>query len=134
MSDPANNPNQPAPPKKELSMETRLIIAFVLMGAVLFLTPYIFKPAQPLPPAKAPAAKSTAQVPDAAPVQPAPAQAAEQKAKAQPAEAVKPVAAEKEETVLVDTALYRVQFSNRGAVVRSWVLKSSPTNAGSSWT
>ena len=31
--------------KKELSMEARLLIAFVLMGLVLFLTPYIYKPA-----------------------------------------------------------------------------------------
>ncbi|MCE5310944.1 MAG: membrane protein insertase YidC [Acidobacteriales bacterium] len=132
MSDPANNPNQPAPPKekKNLSMETRLIIAFVLMGAVLFLTPYIYKPAQPLPPAKAPAAKSVTQVPAAPSSQSVPAQAAAPKAKVQPVKAVKPVVAEQEETVLVDTALYKVQFSNRGAVVRSWVLKKFTDNAG----
>lgn len=35
--------------KKELSMEVRLLLAFLLMGVVLFVTPYFYKqpPAQP---------------------------------------------------------------------------------------
>ena len=36
-------PNQP----KELSMEKRLLIAFILMGAVLFTTPYFFQSSNP---------------------------------------------------------------------------------------
>src|ERR1039458_5717827 len=39
---------------KEMSMETRLLLAFLLMGAVMFLTPYFF------PSASTPAKKSTA--------------------------------------------------------------------------
>src|ERR1700733_6276925 len=46
------------PGKKELSMEQRLLLAFVLMGLVLFLTPYFYK--APPPPAKT-ATKSTDQ-------------------------------------------------------------------------
>ena len=42
-----NNPMQPGKPKKEMSMETRLLLAFLLMGLVLFLTPYVYKPAPP---------------------------------------------------------------------------------------
>ncbi len=135
MSDPANSANQPTPSteKKEFSMETRLIIAFVLMGAVLFLTPYIFKPQEPLPAAKAPA-KPVAQAPAATPapttapsVAPA---AAAPKGKARRAAAAPPVVADKEETFVVETAMYRIQFSNRGATVHSWVLKKFKDSAG----
>lgn len=53
MADSPNNPIQPAPAgKKELSMEVRLLLAFLLMGLVLFLTPYIYK-APPQPPKQA---------------------------------------------------------------------------------
>ena len=40
------------PGKKDLSMEQRLLLAFVLMGLVLFLTPYFYK--APPPPPKTP--------------------------------------------------------------------------------
>jgi len=39
-------PNQPP---KEMSMEVRLLLAFLLMGAVMFLTPYLFKTVAPPP-------------------------------------------------------------------------------------
>src|ERR1035437_7056211 len=45
----------PAQPPKEMSMEVRLLIAFLLMGAVMFLTPYFFKSQAP-PPVKKDAA------------------------------------------------------------------------------
>jgi len=53
MSEPVNggSNNTAQPPKKELSMEVRLLLAFILMGAVMFLTPYIF-PTPPKPPVK----------------------------------------------------------------------------------
>ena len=53
----SNNPAQP--PKKEMSMEMRLLLAFLLMGAVMFLTPYIF-PTPAKPPAKKDAATAVA--------------------------------------------------------------------------
>jgi len=40
-------PGGPGQPKKELSMELRLLIAFILMGVVLFLTPYFYKNVAP---------------------------------------------------------------------------------------
>ena len=43
-------------------MEVRLLIAFLLMGAVMFLTPYLFK-TQPPPPAKKDTAAQTATLP-----------------------------------------------------------------------
>jgi len=117
-----NGAPQPTPPKdtKELSMEIRLLIAFILMGAVLFLTPYFYKPAAPPPqaPKSVPAAKT-----------PAPGQPAA----AAPAELPPPVGqigAGKEETFVVDTQLYRVVLSNRGALVRSWALKKYRDDSG----
>jgi len=104
-----------------MSMEIRLLIAFVLMGLVLFVTPYIYKP----PPAPAPAATSD--------------KAGDRAADKAKADAVKPVAtkpaepaapvpgqiqADKEETTTIDTDVYHVVFSNRGAVARSWILKA----------
>ena len=41
----------PESPPKEISMEVRLLLAFLLMGAVMFLTPYFYK--------SSPAAKKT---------------------------------------------------------------------------
>jgi len=123
MADSPNNPIQPAPTgKKELSMETRLLLAFLLMGLVLFLTPYIYK-APPQPPKQAipTAAKQAAQ------------------AEKKPEAAGRPAAtqtvpgqiqdtAEREFTV--DTDIYRIKFSNRGATVHSWVLKKYLDHAG----
>jgi hypothetical protein len=48
------------PGKKELSMEQRLLLAFVLMGLVLFLTPYFYKSPPPAPKTTAPVASQTA--------------------------------------------------------------------------
>jgi YidC/Oxa1 family membrane protein insertase len=102
--------------KKELSIETRLLLAFILMGAVLFTTPYFFKTLPPTPP---PGKK----VQLAPPVTPAP----EQKPASTEAVAAAPTlpqeAASKESIVTLDTDLYHIAFSNRGAVVRSWILK-----------
>jgi YidC/Oxa1 family membrane protein insertase len=130
MSDAPDN-NQPGS-KKELSMETRLLLAFGLTIIVLFATPYLFKPAAP-PPAKkspftqqpkpSPAAEKSA-VPEAPP-------AAEADGSAAPAApAAGHVAAQKEDTFVVDTDFYKVVFSNRGAVVQQWILKKYTDDNG----
>jgi hypothetical protein len=54
-------------PKKELSMELRLLLAFILMGAVLFVTPYFYKTVTPPVKKTAPVAAKS----DAAPASPA---------------------------------------------------------------
>src|SRR5258708_33461281 len=105
------------PEKKELSVETRLLLAFILMGAVLFTTPYFFK--TPVPPPAA-AKKTEPAAPVAVPVNAAltPPVAAVATLPA-PGKA----SAGSEETVTVETDVYHIVFSNRGAVVRSWILK-----------
>ena len=126
MSDSPNGMTPPEAPKekKELSMELRLLIAFILMGAVLFLTPYFYKPAV-APPAQtqkgAPAAKAAA---------PAQAAAAQPDIPKKPAPPPGQFGAQAEATSVIDNHLFRVVFSNRGAVVRSWVLKKHRDDSG----
>jgi len=118
-------------PNPEPQMNKRLMLAFLLMGAVLFLTPYFYKAVMPPAPVKHPAAASTAAKPapaqeDKAPEVAAPAPTPAEKS--QPAPAA--TAAEKEDLFTVDTKLYKVVMSNQGAVVRSWILKKYKDGAG----
>jgi YidC/Oxa1 family membrane protein insertase len=128
MADQGNGKTNSSQPSQEsgLSMEKRLLLAFLLMMAVLFVTPYFFHSPAPPPPAtkskSTPAAKPVTEQPVAkqppktekAPVLPVPGQ----------------TSAEKEEAFIVDTDLYHIVFSNRGAVVRSWILKKYKDNTG----
>ncbi len=122
-------PDNPSPfkPKQEPRMELRLLVAFLVMGAVLYLTPLIYKryaaPAAPVKPA--PAAQEAAQTaPKVPPVEDTAAEAAE------PAKPAAQVSAPSQQTYTVDTDLYRIVFSNEGANVRSWVLKKYADAAG----
>jgi YidC/Oxa1 family membrane protein insertase len=135
------NINQPGPkPKKELSMEQRLLLAFALMGIVLFATPYLFK--TPAPPA-APKKSTTAAQAQTAPSPGAPAPPAASPAKAdstaksksergaaQKAAASPKLAAETEQVYTIETDLYKVVLSNRGAVVQQWILKKYTDDNG----
>jgi YidC/Oxa1 family membrane protein insertase len=116
--------------KKDLSMEARLLIAFVLMGLVLFLTPYIYKPATaPAPGANKPAISKTTDVKEAAtppPVAEAPPPPPVAAAVDMPGQ----IHGEKEETVVVDTELYAITFSTKGAVVKNWILKNFKDHNG----
>jgi YidC/Oxa1 family membrane protein insertase len=123
MADSPNNlPGPGSGKKKDLSMEMRLLIAFILMGAVLFLTPYLSKPAAPprnKPAAPAAITQKPAESQAAEKAQPAPVRAAAAAPKPRPGQ----IAAGKEEAFEIETGVYRVRFSNRGAVVQGWVLK-----------
>src|SRR3954447_1485077 len=111
--------------KKEFSMEMRLLLAFILMGAVLFVTQLFYKPEPPPASAKkqTPASASPAAAPAVTPVS----QPKKADAKTEPAPAV---AAQKEENFVVETDVYRVVLSNRGAIARSWLLKKYRDNNG----
>jgi YidC/Oxa1 family membrane protein insertase len=106
-----------------MSTETRLLIAFLLMGAIMFLTPYFFKSPTPAPNAKKSTQSGQAAETTAPPVS----------AEAPPAEAAEankaPVApvtqAPAEPPLVINTDLFKITFSNQGASVRSWQLKKS---------
>src|ERR1041384_5079878 len=51
MSELQTGGNSSNTPPKEMSMEVRLLLAFLLMGVVMFVTPYFFK-TPPAPPSK----------------------------------------------------------------------------------
>ena len=103
-------------PTKNLSMEQRLLLAFVLMGGVIFLSQYLLpKPPQPAAQQKKavdPARKR--ETPAASPNTPPPA--------GSPAAPVVQVGQQSEFPVF-ENDLYKVKFSNKGAVVMEWHLK-----------
>jgi YidC/Oxa1 family membrane protein insertase len=119
----ADNPN---PGKRELSMEQRLLLAFVLMGLLLFLTPYFYKAPPPPKTAAKPAATTTTQT-QTAPVAPKPVAQT-------PAVATQPVPGQieagAEQPYVIDTDIYQVTLSNRGGTVHSWILKKYKDRAG----
>jgi len=117
---------------KELSMEMRLLLAFGLMGLVLFATQYLM-PKSPAP--KQAAVAQVQQPPPQPPAKPAETPAAPTPAKSaktpeKEAEPSETKAAEREETIIVETDVYRIVFSNRGAALRSWVLKKYKDSQG----
>jgi len=110
---------------KELSLEIRMFIAFGLMMLVLFATPYIFKgtpKSTPAPAPKQPAAAQAQSPPEAAKAAPA--------SPATAPKAAAPVAAGNETTTIIETDLAKVTFSNRGGVVKSWLLKKYKNSSG----
>ena len=133
--------SSPTPPKKnryELPNEARMLIAFVLMGLILLATPYVYRKLG-LAPAEADPKTQTAKK------SPAPKAAAEQSvataggapivSSATPgADTSTPVpgavSAASEQDQVLDTSLYHVVFSNRGATVKSWTLKKFQDSNG----
>jgi YidC/Oxa1 family membrane protein insertase len=121
------NPNAP-----NKGMERRLLLAFALMMLVLFGAQYFFHPA----PAPKPVAPTNPN--HAAEVAKPPAPAAAEKANAPKEAASTPAAVPSGETVqataeatqTIDTDLYRIVFTNKGAVVKSWELKKFRDSTG----
>ncbi|MCW5964015.1 MAG: membrane protein insertase YidC [Bryobacterales bacterium] len=131
-------PNRAAgKPKGEISVERRMLLALVLMGAVLIGSQYLFRAFGPPPEATltpvAETAESKGGTPSAepataaAPVAPASSPSIE----ASPASPAAIRRAETEELFIVETNLVKVTFSNRGAVVRSWTIKDHKSTDGS---
>ncbi len=110
-----------------MSMETRLLLAFLLMGVVMFVTPYFFKSQQPPKKSAAPTAQTT---PAASPASPA--AAPEKPPEAAPAETAQAEAAEPGSApatpqqvappMVIDNGVYRITFTNQGGTVKSWLL------------
>lgn len=115
------NPNGP-----NKGMEKRLLLAFALMMIVLMGAQYFFKPApapkavQPIAPKKTEQVANTEQAAKTAPTSPP----ASKPAPVVPIPgADHAVQAASESTAIIDTDLYHVVFTNRGGVVKSWLLK-----------
>ncbi|MDQ2710783.1 MAG: membrane protein insertase YidC, partial [Acidobacteriota bacterium] len=119
----SNSPGgvSPQPP----SLEKRLPLALALMMLVLLVSQYIFKPAPGPKPVKPANDQNAAQVTQ----KPAASQAGPIAAAVSTA-APGQVQASAEAITAIDTKLYRIEFTNRGAVAKSWVLKEFHDTAG----
>ena len=108
-----------------------MVIAFVLMGLILVGTPWLYRKMGVLPatPQNAPVKSAVASTKSVAKeTAPAPAEAATPPADNGAAPTAVAAVAETEYTL--DTDLYRVVFSNRGASVKSWTLRKFKDNDG----
>jgi YidC/Oxa1 family membrane protein insertase len=119
----SNSPGgvSPQPP----SLEKRLPIALALMMLVLLASQYLFKPA--------PGAKPVTPINDkaAAELVKKPAPAAATQTLTQPANLpAGTIQAPSEVANEIDTDLYHIVFTNKGAVIKSWVLKHYRDNTG----
>jgi YidC/Oxa1 family membrane protein insertase len=112
--------------KDKFTPELRILVASLLSMAVILLWAKFFGPKPPVNP---PQGNQPAQVSTATPGNPPLANtpnatATPAKISAAPTPAVPATADSQERTIVVENALYRVEFSNRGAVVKSWQLKN----------
>ncbi len=114
--------------KDKFTPELRILVASLLSVGVILLWAKFFGPK---PPAQVPQANRPVQT---APATPGPASSTPVAATAQPSAAaarmaaaapstVVPTSDSQERTVVIENDLYRVEISNRGAVVKSWQLK-----------
>ena len=113
----------------EMNDQIRAVVFILLALLILFTWGHFFKPPAPVP---APTGSAISQPGNVNPIpqgQPTAEnlRATAAAAKTKPA-AVNAVTAKEEKTVVVDSTLYRVEFSNRGGVVRSWKLKKYTTD------
>jgi len=126
MADPSNGGSKFQQPK-EMSMELRLLLALVLTVPILFIGPYFFGSPTP-PPKKAPA--PTAVAPSATPAEkPATAEPQTPKVALKTADSTSLTGTASQQqplpSMVVQTDLYRISFTNQGATVRSWQLKGA---------
>jgi YidC/Oxa1 family membrane protein insertase len=112
--------------EKELSIEMRTLLAFALSSLVLVVWGLFSPKPKPQPPAKTEIVKTQ----PAAPTATAPASRPAKPAAPPVAVAVAPKRAETESVAVVENDLYEVKLSNRGGVVRSWILKAYKDKAG----
>jgi YidC/Oxa1 family membrane protein insertase len=111
--------------KDKFTPELRILVASLLSMAVILLWAKFFGPKPPVTPPQEnqPAQVSTTTPGNTPPANTPNAAATPAKVSSAPTPAV--LAADSQErTIVVENALYRVEFSNRGAVVKSWQLKN----------
>jgi YidC/Oxa1 family membrane protein insertase len=130
VSTPGNFP--PIGPKNrdKFTPELRILVASLLSVGVILLWTKFFAPKPPAyqPPTQPPAvtAPATPGTPQAssANTPTTPAQGTSNVRASTPAPTAAATGDTQERTIVVENALYRVEFSNRGAVVKSWQLKN----------
>jgi len=114
--------------KDKFTPELRILVASLLsMGVILVWAKYFGpKPPAQLPQTNRPVQSAPATPGPAASPAVTPAQAPAKTAAISPATpiSVTPKSASQESTIVIENSLYRVEITNRGAVVKSWQLKN----------
>ncbi len=113
-------------------MERKLLLVFALTFLVIMLSQPLLKKYGPQPPAKpessqSPPVQNQAQLPSQTPTQLPTASSASAKKKAPPSA---PLQAATESETVIENDVYRIVFTNRGARVKSWVLKKYTDDKG----
>jgi YidC/Oxa1 family membrane protein insertase len=108
-------------PQQEPGAEKRLLLVFLLTFVVLIIFQPLLKKYMPQPPAAPPQKQAVTEPAAPAPAS-APAATVAAKAKNAPAVAVSKQGSAETETV-IENDLYKITFTNRGAQVKSWILK-----------
>jgi YidC/Oxa1 family membrane protein insertase len=112
--------------KDKFTPELRILVASLLSFGVIILWAKYFGPKPPVQPSQAnrPAVTASATPGPATSSTASPTQAAAAPAKIAPASNIAVKSDSQERTIVVENTLYRVEISNRGAVVKSWQLKN----------
>jgi len=123
------------PNEDKFTPELRILVASLLSMVVILLWAKFFAPKPPArpqpqntPAASAPATPG-APATSAAPGASSPSTSASTTVSAANTTATPAIGDSQERTIVVENALYRVEFSNRGAVVKSWQLKKYKDDA-----
>lgn len=124
-------------PQSESGNERNFLLVFLVMAVVIFGSQFFLKKFMPQPPATTAQPTSRQQAPGAAPsaaqspaMVSAPASGKQKSRKqTQPTAPTSKQATTESETV-VENSLYRITFTNRGAQVKSWVLKKFQDDSG----
>jgi len=106
-----------------MSDQTRGVVFVIAVVLITFIWVKFFQPPPPKTPPQSSGAAATASKSVSGSTQPGMKPAANQTTPAPAAAPVVAVQATGEQTVVVESPLYRVELSNRGGVVRSWTLK-----------
>ena len=110
-------------PPEQMSTENRLLLAFLLMGAIMFFTQYLYKPQ--VPPDGKKSTQTALATKGTAPAAASQATPPVETVETGRAPTVPPVQGQGEPPYVINTDLFQVTFSNQGADVRSWLLKTS---------
>ena len=109
-------------PQQEPGSEQRLLLVFLVTFVALIAYQFIQKKYMPQPPAAPPQKQAVTEPVAPAPAAPAPAAPVAAKSKSTPAVTVSKQGSAETETV-IENDLYKITFTNRGAQVKSWILK-----------
>jgi YidC/Oxa1 family membrane protein insertase len=111
-------------PQNEPGNERRLLLVFLATFAVMLLLQPLYKKYFPQPPASQPAAQTTPQTTQS---QPAASIAGPSAPIAASTQATRQASSESE--TVIENDLYRIAFTNKGAQVKSWILKKFNNDA-----